>query len=155
MSNDFRIYYNVPELGRALQQIGAYNGAARMRIEKAVKDSTFEVKKGAKQRVRRRTGKLAETISASFNARNVQGTIKAGSYIGSARGGAPYAHLVEFGTRPHTIRAQKGKYMEVEGKLVKEVHHPGAKEHPFMRPAYQNEEPKLIENIKKAVRNVN
>lgn len=41
-----------------------------------------------------------------------------------------YAHLVEFGTQPHTV----GRGSKVE-KSQYGLQHPGAKKHPFMRPA--------------------
>lgn len=57
-----------------------------------------------------------------------------------------YAHFVEYGTDPHDmprISSKKGHTMvfrgtnDFEGQTigVKEVHHPGAKRHPFLRPA--------------------
>ena len=52
---------------------------------------------------------------------------------------AKYAPYVEFGTAPHVIKA-KGKALafKVNGRIIyrKQVHHPGTKAQPFVRPAY-------------------
>jgi hypothetical protein len=48
---------------------------------------------------------------------------------------ARVAHLVEFGTKAHTITAKGKKAISFGGLLFQSVHHPGAKPHPFMRPA--------------------
>jgi HK97 gp10 family phage protein len=48
---------------------------------------------------------------------------------------AYYAQMVEFGTRPHMIKAKPGSALNVNGREVKWVRHPGAAPHPFARPA--------------------
>lgn len=45
------------------------------------------------------------------------------------------ARFVEFGTRPHTISAKDGGALAFGGGVYQSVQHPGAKPHPFMRPA--------------------
>lgn len=54
---------------------------------------------------------------------------------------ASYAPFVEFPTRPHTIRAKNKRALSfmVDGKrvTVREVHHPGTKAQPFVRPAFE------------------
>jgi HK97 gp10 family phage protein len=47
-----------------------------------------------------------------------------------------YAHMVEFGTRPHIIKAAKGEALKVGSSFPRVVHHPGAAHQPFMRPAF-------------------
>jgi HK97 gp10 family phage protein len=46
-----------------------------------------------------------------------------------------YAKWVEYGTRAHNIAAKKGGWLSFGGIFAKEVMHPGAKPHPFLRPA--------------------
>jgi HK97 gp10 family phage protein len=53
---------------------------------------------------------------------------------------AYYAHFVEFGTKPHAIKAKRAKALTVPGSFArapfrKSVMHPGAKANPFMRTA--------------------
>lgn len=46
-----------------------------------------------------------------------------------------YAKFVEFGTDPHEIHPKNREALAVDGKAVELINHPGAKPHPFMRPA--------------------
>lgn len=65
----------------------------------------------------------------------VYASVKAG---GRTKKGADvfYAHLVEYGTRPHVIRPRGKKRLELGGHFVAgSVMHPGATGQPFMRPA--------------------
>lgn len=50
---------------------------------------------------------------------------------------APHWHFVEYGTRPHTIRARPGGALWWPGARhpVAEVRHPGTRAQPFIRPA--------------------
>jgi len=85
---------------------------------------------------------------AKQNINSVSGLLAAGLKIGTrSRGGivtsylkasGPHAFLakwVEFGTRAHNIAAKKGGWLSFGGIFAKSVDHPGAKPHPFMRPA--------------------
>lgn len=50
-----------------------------------------------------------------------------------------YAQWVEYGTTRHNIDSKHG-YLKINGRRVKApVSHPGAKPHPFMRPAVDSE----------------
>ena len=63
--------------------------------------------------------------------------------------GVRYAHLVEFGTRPHP-EPRKGKkskgpmFISQTGKSYWSVMHPGAKKKPFMTPAFENNSSKAL-----------
>jgi HK97 gp10 family phage protein len=80
------------------------------------------------------TGRLRDSIHASVRLRRGKpvATIKAG---GTGKGDAFYARWVEFGTAPHDIKPRKHKSLFFAGLARDVVHHPGAKKHPFMRPA--------------------
>lgn len=84
---------------------------------------------------------------AQSNIHSVSGELAAGLKIGTRRRGGvvtanlkatgPHrfiAHLVEFGTTAHNIAARTG-WLSFGGIFAKAVPHPGAKPHPFMRPA--------------------
>jgi HK97 gp10 family phage protein len=157
---DFQIWFSVPEIGEALDKISAYDGKSALRIENAVRESTKNIKNGAKQRVPVRTGRLQKTITSGFNARNIQGYVRAGSYNGGWGGGAPYAHLVEFGARAAVVKPKNAKALKIgrpgaEAAGLKEfsgqVKISKRNEQPFMRPAVEDEKPDLIKNLKEAV----
>lgn len=159
-TRDFRIYFDVPELGEAIRQIGAYDGKAATRIENAVKQATKNIKEGAKARVPVRTGALKKSISARFHRKSVTGYVKAGSYNGGRGGGVPYAHLVEFGAKATTVKPVKAKALNIGppgaeaaglNEFARKVQIPKRNERPFMRPAFEEEKPNLIRAVKEAV----
>lgn len=88
----------------------------------------------ARQRVPVDQGALAESIRVGTKVRGLiaTGAVKAG---GAAKGKRPayHAHLVEYGTAAHYIAARPPNKMLAIG--VYSVDHPGARAHPFMRPA--------------------
>lgn len=64
---------------------------------------------------------------------------------------AEYAPHVEFGTRPHKIKAKGGVlHFKVNGRDVfaKEVNHPGTPAQPFLFPAHERERPIFIRNLR-------
>lgn len=70
------------------------------------------------------------------------------------RGGknAPwYAHLIEFGTKPRTIKARKAVLVNPESGQVfgKTVEHPGTRAKPFFRPALDENKTEVLEAIGK------
>lgn len=50
-----------------------------------------------------------------------------------------YAHFVEWGTAAHWIRPAAAKSLFIAGLLRQAVQHPGARAHPFMRPAMDSQ----------------
>jgi len=80
-----------------------------------------------------RAGLLRDSIRIKTKLRN--GTVTATVVAGGKdkKGGdAYYAHFVEYGTKPHVIRARNGKLLAIG---VPVVQHPGTRPKPFMRPA--------------------
>lgn len=84
-----------------------------------------------KQRIPKDSGRLEASARITTRARGdeVSASVKVGNSV------AWYAHLAEFGTRPHIIRAAPGGAMRFGGVEARTVHHPGTTGHPFMRPA--------------------
>lgn len=63
-----------------------------------------------------------------------------------------YAHMVEFGTKPHKIKARRGRTLLFRGVFVKEIDHPGAKAQPFMRPSFDGTAGAAIEAVAAQIR---
>lgn len=64
-----------------------------------------------------------------------------------------YAHLVEYGTRPHTL-GKDSKLTRKDGSGEEKQHgkrHPGAKAKPFLRPAFEATKDRAIEVAKEAM----
>lgn len=157
MSRGFRVNFEVPELARALDQIGAYDGKSRIGIEDAIRNSTKAIKAGAKYRAPRSSGALRKAISSRV-AVNKYGRGGIEGYVSARK---PYAHLVEFGARAVTIVPKNKKAMTLAAsggaayglnEFAAKVDVPTRAEHPFMRPAFEAEKPALIRAIAEAVK---
>lgn len=99
-----------------------------------------------------RAGMAVVKPVAVSNIHQVSGELAKGLKIGTRRRGAlvtanlkatgkhrSIAHLVEFGTQPHNITAKFGGMLSFLNILRKTVMHPGARPHPFMRPALDSQ----------------
>jgi HK97 gp10 family phage protein len=89
---------------------------------------------------------------AQRNIHSVSGELAKGLMVGTRRRGSKVtsnlkatgkhrsvAHLVEFGTRPHNIAAKFRGWLSFMNIFRKEVHHPGARPKPFLRPALDSQ----------------
>jgi HK97 gp10 family phage protein len=148
----FQLNFSVPELGEAIRKVGAYDTKTAQKIENQVNKSTKNIGVGARRRVPVRSGYLKKRILSRFDARSITGYVAAK---------APHAHLVEFGAkgateRPDTKKALKIPWrggMGVGGEYyAKSADIPARREHPFMRPAFEDEKPNLIRGIKEAIK---
>lgn len=134
---------------RFLKRIAAIPQAARDEMRKALKASAEEMTAAAKLLAPVDSGALKASISYTFgeyrpdNA-NVRGVNAGGGghdlavtiHAGDAK--AWYASLVEFGTNPHVIKAKRpGGLLNVNGRMVERVSHPGSVATPFFFPAYR------------------
>lgn len=82
----------------------------------------------ARANIRSQSGRLAADVKVGTRARGM--TVK-----GYVRNKLFYASFVEFGTAPHKIRPKNRQALSIGGFFAKSVEHPGAKPHPYMRPA--------------------
>jgi len=65
---------------------------------------------------------------------------------------APHAHLVEFGTKPHTIMPKKAGALWFGKYPVRKVEHPGARPVVFFRDAVRNKRSEVRREIEKALK---
>ena len=93
-------------------------------------------------------GELRDSIRISMRSRRgkVSATIKAGGKK------AWYARLVEFGTAAHLIRPKNKKSLFFAALARTEVHHPGAKKKPFMRPALDSKAQQAVQTLAQYIR---
>lgn len=82
----------------------------------------------ARQNIHSVSGRLAKSLKTGSR---VQGD----KVIGRLYTRDPVAHLVEYGTKAHTITAKNRKGLSVGGLFFQSVEHPGAQPKPFMRNA--------------------
>lgn len=64
-----------------------------------------------------------------------------------------YAHIVEFGSEAHAISAPRGGALKLgPSTFRKAVDHPGTKENPFMRKAFDGEHERVLRIVAEEVR---
>lgn len=102
----------------------------------------------AKANVPVQDGDLKQSLRISTNRK--KGEVSASVKAGNKK--AWYYHFVEFGTQPHMIKAKNAKYLRFMAKdgtpvKTKEVHHTGAIEKPFMRPALDKKNAEAIVKV--------
>jgi HK97 gp10 family phage protein len=100
-------------------------------LRAALRAGAAVVREEARNQVPVASGALRRSIRITTRA-------KRGETYASVKAGGPiayYAHMVEFGTRPHRIEAPANSALNVEGSARREVDHPGSRARPFMRPA--------------------
>lgn len=114
------------DLGRALEQLP--DKLARGALRGALRAGGKVIQGLARENIESDTGETAKSIKISTRARGleVSATVRTKHYR---------ARWLEFGTRPHLIKARDGGALSFGGGFYKVVEHPGARPHPFMRPA--------------------
>lgn len=101
-------------------------------LRAALRAGAAEVLREVKQRIPVSSGQLQASarITTRYRKGTVTASVKVGNFV------AWYAHLVEFGTRPHVIVPRNpGGALRVNGAEVRSADHPGSRAQPFMRPA--------------------
>lgn len=82
----------------------------------------------------------------------VSASVKVGGENKKTGESAFYAHMVEFGTRPHVIAPRAGG-LQINGQFVGgAVEHPGSRPRPFMRPAADAQFSAAVAAVQKKVR---
>lgn len=151
-----RITCKTKGVQEVIANLKKYDDETQQRVGEVVNTSLKNIASGARSRVPRNSGKLRSSIRKSYSKKNMGGTVTTK---------APHAHLVEFGTKAHSLTkgttnsagraAKKGKrlVLVIKGNPVGgEIIHPGSKPRPFMQPAYYQERSNYIEGLKKAVK---
>lgn len=137
MADTFQNVRGLSDLDKALKQLPVKlrqrhaRGALRMAAKLVAED--------VRARIHNVSGDLAASVRVTTRRKGDQmmAAVKAGSKK------AFYAHMVERGTKPHELAPKNRKAMLIgggtalsEGLLIRaSAEHPGARKHPFMRPA--------------------
>ncbi len=129
------------ELSAALQEFGPKLEANILRG--ALRAGQKVILDAAKQNIHSISGDLAKSLRISVKSN--QGVIIAKLKVGDKK--AYYANWVEFGTQAHVIKAKGGKAIAIKGKEFSQIHHPGIKPKPFMRPALDANAQQAVEAV--------
>lgn len=122
----------------------------------ALREGAREIEARAKANVPVRTGKLRDSIKIRRRNNRRTGFVNLLITAGDRKkGGAFYAHMVEFGTQPHEIRPRRAKSLFIAGLLRQVVRHPGAKPSGFMRRAFdEGHQPALVRVTDRVARGI-
>ena len=118
------------------------------KIQQAVNKSGLSIERQAKSNLTAngsvKTGHLRRSTQAKF------GKLEATIHTSNVK----YAPWVEKGTGAHTIRPKRKKALYWKGAKhpVRSVNHPGSKAKPFLIPAFEQEKPKFLQNLKEAIK---
>lgn len=127
------------ELQRFLDQLP---GKTTPIVRSGLRAAANVVRAAAQANVPVESGDLRDSLDAK---RGLSTSSRGGIIIAKARTKVFYAKFVEYGTRPHTISARDGGFLQFGSTFRRSVEHPGiVNPRPFMRPA-------LDENAQAAV----
>jgi len=149
MAQHYTFYAKVDrtELNKALKQISFYDGKTRLKVEAAISSGAKRVASDARRKVARDTGALRKSIKSSFTKKNCTGYAKAMS---------PVAHLIENGVKMSVAKPKRKKVLRINARgmvrYTKQAVIPRRRPRPFLAPAYEANESRIIDDIKKAVR---
>lgn len=150
---------NTHNLAQTIKGVDMFNAKARLATEKALHNGTRRVAASARRRVAVKSGLLKSKISSSF---------KADGLVGYVRAKAPHAHLIEFGAKGSVAFPKKAKVLKIpitEGAIGffsdkerqqgyafrKKAVIPPRSPHPFMIPAFEEQEPRIVSDVKKGI----
>jgi HK97 gp10 family phage protein len=140
------------ELQEALNQLPAK--IERNVMRSALRQGANVILNQARQNVPVDDSDLKKSINVSTRARGgkATATLRAGDEK------AFYAHFIEYGVKPHKIKARRRKTLafEVDDGMAfpKTVNHPGARAQPFMRNALDDKSDEAIAAVAAQIRKV-
>ena len=141
------IRVNVDELNKFSVNISKLSNEIEEDVKKVVKNSAFNIQKEAMSNLTKNksvdTGHLRRGITTDI--RGLEAIIHTSNI--------KYAPMVEFGTKPHIIRAKNKKALYWKGAKhpVKSVRHPGGKAKPYLIPAFEKEKDQFLEKLKEVI----
>lgn len=149
--------HGLPELKRVLKALP--NRLRNQVLRGATRAGAKVVLDEARKNINSRSGLLAKSLrikvdrthggmTAKVSPGRLKTPIKKGATAKRGILMPYYAGMVEFGTKPHLIRAKQGKAMAIGGgkgtKFLTVVRHPGANKTPFLKPALEENTPKVL-----------
>lgn len=136
--------------------------AAEAQIAKAQEESAKELAEAIKARAPRKSGRYAESIEAG----KLEGRNDGRKPIGMQETKDPNAwgifasylwRFIEFGTRPHTIKAKRTSdlvfYVNGQKIVTPQVNHTGTKARPHIFPTYRQYKKRIKRRMQRAIRN--
>lgn len=103
-------------------------------LRSALRQGANVFKAEVRDNIRVDSGDLRRSVRVTTKSKG--GRVTAAVRVGNKR--AWYGPMVEFGTKPHKILPKKKGALVIGQTRAMAVDHPGARPHPFMRPAFDS-----------------
>ena len=141
------INIDTSEINKFVIDLKEVSEGIRSDVQKVLVNSGFNIEAQAKINLDRngsvKTGHLRRGIATKIG--NMEVTVHTSNI--------KYAPMVEYGTKPHTIKAKNKKALYWKGARhpVRSVRHPGGKAKPYLIPAFEAEKKELIKELEKVI----
>ena len=131
------------ELDKFAVEITRLDDKTKDNVQKVLNNTGFKIEAKAKGNVPVDTGHLRRGITTKIG--NMEVTVHTSNI--------KYAPMVEYGTKPHIIKAKNKKALYWKGAShpVKSVRHPGSKAKPYLIPAFEKEKDTFINDLKEVI----
>ena len=142
------------DLNKRLEKLG---GKVSNKVSRdAVREGAKVIRKEMRARAPRKTGELRRNIR--YRIRGRKGNFHA--KVGLSRK-IYYGWFIEYGTQEHLIpsptvgrgrnKRKNTRKLKINGVVISRVMHPGIRQRPFMRPAWDSSKRKTFDSIKTAL----
>ena len=156
----YTFYVKAEGVSECLKSLDLKDKKVRSGVRRALRRGGTRVKRGAKQKVGRKTGNLKKSIISKNYKLSVHVIASTGRTKKGDRLKGYHAHLVEYGHKGSSVKPVNRKALKIAqltrtGRVSKRAVFAGKAEagpaapHPFMRPALKEQEASIIADIKK------
>lgn len=123
---------HVKGLAELTKRLAEFPNKLKPVLRSGLRQGAKVIQARAKQNIRSRSGVLAKSLTVGTRSRGTKVTA-------SVKTKVFYARFVEYGTAAHVISGRNGGWLSFGGVFARSVDHPGARPHPFMRPALDSQ----------------
>ena len=131
------------ELKKAASDIGRYSAGAQQRMRSAIRKGTQDALSVAKSKAPRATGGIVKRLVMEYDEKNNRGFVKSK---------APHSILLEKGVKPSIVVPRRKMALKFDGHFTRRAILPARKARPFMKPALDETEPKIVKALEEAVK---
>lgn len=128
---------------KATSDIGKYEEGAQQRMKAAIRKGTQDTMRAAKSKAPIATGGIVKRLVMEYDEQNNRGFVKSK---------APHSILLEKGVKSSIVVPKKKMALKFNGHFTKRAIIPARKAKPFMQPALDETEPKIVKAIEEAVK---
>ena len=128
---------------KAVGDVSKYDGETQRRLKGVIRKGTQDLLRASKRKARvGSTGNLVKGIAMEYDEKYNRGFVKST---------ANHSFLLEHGVNPSFAFPKNKKVLKFKGVFSRYAFIPARKARPFMKPALDEVEPKIIKALKEAV----